>query len=273
MKILIVGGDKRYLQIIDYYKKYDVDVIGFDKINNKSLSIEDVESSDYDVIIFPVNGIMDDYSVNTPFNNSIVKIDLNFLENMKESAIVFSGTECKILNELKRDYVRIMEDKEVSKNNGCLTVEGILSDIIINNNFSIKDSNIVVFGYGNIGKPLVSILRKLGAFVKVGVCENDDFLSLDNSFFTSCCYEHHLKDANIIINTVPKLLLDSKKLNHINSDCYILDVSSFPYGVDFDNALNLNLKVKKLGGIPGLISPKSASLLILNKINSVIKDV
>ncbi len=266
MKLLILGGDKRYLNLIKYYHEKDLTIIGFDKIFDCS-DIKTLDASLFDIIIFPVDGIKRDFSIYTPFNKSTIYIPKEFLQNIKKDAHVFTGTENEILATYTHNYIKVMEDDEVATTNGHLTVEGILADIIDNTNFSIKDSNIIVFGYGKIGKPLVKVLHTLGAKVIVGT---DVVIDDYDYFLTTNTYEHLLAGADIIINTVPKILLDSSNMGSINRQCYLLDVASYPYGIDIEEALKLGLIYKQLPGIPGKISPKSASLIISKKINKYI---
>ncbi len=272
MKVLILGGDKRYLSFIDYFKNTDLDVVGFDSLMSCK-DINDIDISSYDVIILPIKGIGDDYSIDVPLNSKKIMVDNKFISDIKDGAIVLSGVDCEILNKSNVDYIKFMDDEVVARENGILTAEGIIADVIANTSCSLKKANVIVLGYGNIGKPLVKILTNMDALVSVGIITLHDYNHVKNSFLTNLNFDCLLKEADIIINTVPKMILDKNRLSLVNSSCYLLDVSSKPYGIDYDYAKDINLNIKQYSGIPGKISPKSASDIILKKIKKIIKDV
>ena len=67
--------------------------------------------------------------------------------------------------------------------------------------------------------------------------------------------EKFLEKFEIIINTVPKLILTEKKLNLTNKEVFILDVASKPGGIDRDFAEKNNINYLWKLGIPAEISP------------------
>ena len=88
MNVLVLGGDLRYLEIIENLSsKYSVDVVGYKNtyINDcvRNINIDNVDISKYDVIIFPINGVMEKNLINCRFNNTPIKIDEDFLVNRR----------------------------------------------------------------------------------------------------------------------------------------------------------------------------------------------
>jgi dipicolinate synthase subunit A len=63
---------------------------------------------------------------------------------------------------------------------------------------------------------------------------------------------------------------DKEYLTLLNKNAYILDVASYPHGVDFEAANNLKIKNSLLLGIPSLVAPKTAGKILVKKINSII---
>lgn len=47
---------------------------------------------------------------------------------------------------------------------------------------------------------------------------------------------------DIIINTVPVLILNKKRLELLNKNTLLIDVASAPGGIDFEVARQLNIK-------------------------------
>ena len=78
MNVLILGGDLRYLEIIDGLScKYNVDVVGYKnkELNKKikNIDINNVKINKYDIIVFPVNGVMENNMIKCDFNDNNIK--------------------------------------------------------------------------------------------------------------------------------------------------------------------------------------------------------
>ncbi len=286
MKTLFLGGDKRQLEIINNLNKdkNNIDVVGYSNINiDKNISkvlLEKVKIKNYDVIIFPVSGVKEDFSITSIFDDKKITLPLNFLIESKKQALIFTGVKTQALKELlkiaDRDAIALMEDLEVIKENSIPTVEGIIGDLIYNTETTIDNTNTFVIGYGNVGKRLVKTLRHLGANTTVGVKDKTELNELIikdfNVLYTSDkeAMTKVISDSDIIINTVPNLIIDKDYLKVVNKEAYILDISSYPYGVDFNTANKLNIKNKLYLAIPSIVAPKTAGLILTKKINSII---
>lgn len=287
MEVLVLGGDMRYLEVIENLSsKYSVSLIGYKNtfINDlvKNIDISNVDISRYDVIIFPINGVMDKNLINCRFNNNPIKIPRDFLVGSKESVLIFSGISTPCLDNLldiaSRNCIYMMEDKSVIMENAIPTVEGIIADIINNTEKSLNDSHVLVFGYGNIGSLLVKYLDLLGASICVSIIKESDKKLLDSlniSNFYSYSRENlisEINQADIIINTVPKTVIGDNLIRFINPDCYVLDVSSHPHGVDQEVLAEYFIKSKLYLGIPGKVAPKTSGKILSKKISKVIGD-
>ena len=282
MNVLVLGGDLRYLEVINHLSiNNSVDVIGFknyfinDKVNNVSLDCIDI--SKYNVIIFPVGGVSNDNTIKC-FNNSF-RIPDDFLVNCRPDVLIFSGisTPClnNILGKANRSCCYIMKDKDVISKNVIPTVEGIIADIILNTDITIRDSSITVFGYGNIGSVLVDYLRLLGANVSVAVVENFDKLKLD-SLGIDCFYSYdmnallnNISSTDVIVNTAPTTVIDDSLIKFINRDSYVLDIASHPHGISREVLDTLFIKNKLYLGIPGKVAPITSGKILTKKIDDV----
>lgn len=282
MNILIVGGDLRYLEVIDDLKeKYCVSVMGYSNtfIDGVKKVGTDLDVSLFDVIIFPVNGVLDNNCINARFDHPI-NLNDSFLVNTKENVRIFSGvsTPCldKMLKLAKRECYYLMNDMDVVKANCIPTVEGILGDIIYNTPITIKDAKVLIFGYGNIGSMLVHYLNLLGANISVFVIKEDDKVELDNMKI-KCFYKSHndlieqISCSDIIINTAPTCVISDHDIRFINRDAYVLDIASYPHGIDQEVLAEYFIKGKLYLGIPGKIAPKTSGKILSKKINDIMK--
>ena len=287
MNVLVLGGDLRYLEIInDLCSRYSVDVVGYKNIfindSVSNVSIDSIDVSKYDIIVLPVNGVMDDNMIYCRFNNVPISISDDFFVNSKENVSIFSGIPTSCLNKMleisNRNCTYLMNDINVIRENAIFTVEGIIADVIINTDRALNDSNVLVFGYGNVGQVLVKYLNLLGANVTVSIKEYDDKVFLDNQG-VSCFFSNDVNDliknisnTNIIINTVPSTIIDDSLIKYINRDAYVLDIASHPHGIDREVLDEFFIKNKLYLGIPGKVAPKTSGKILSKKINEVMGD-
>ncbi len=287
MNILVLGGDLRYLEIINNLSsKYNVDVVGYkntyinDKVKN--ICIDNIDIGEYDVIIFPINGVMEKNMIYCRFNNTSIELDKNILVGTKEDVLIFSGISTPNLEEMlsisNRKCVYMMKDENVVRRNAIPTVEGIIADVIVNTEMTIDNSNILVFGYGNIGQILVKYLNLLGANVTVAIIEKNDEAILRGigiESFYSNDYDSLIKkisSTDVIINTVPSTIIDDSFIKYINRECYVLDVASHPHGINREILDEFFIKNKLYLGIPGKIAPKTSGKILSKKIDEVMGD-
>lgn len=288
MEVLVLGGDTRYLEIIEgLCSKYNVTLVGYKNtyINGrvKNVDIDNIDISIYDVVIFPINGVMDRNLINCRFNNNPIKLSDDFLVNSKKDVLIFSGIPTNSLNNMleiaDRDCVYMMKDQNVIKENAIPTVEGIIADIINNTEITLNDSRVLVFGYGNIGSLLTDYLRMLGANVSVAIVSDKDKRTLDkigiSNFFSYCRNDliQKINSSDIIINTVPKTVIDENLIKYINKEAYVLDIASHPYGIDQEVLAEYFIKSKLYLGIPGKVAPKTSGKILTKKIFDVMGDV
>lgn len=287
MEVLVLGGDMRYIEVIEYLScRYNVSIVGYKNtfINNlvKNLDINDVDISKYDVVILPINGVMDKNLINCRFNNNPIKLPRDFFVDSKDNVMIFSGIPTPNLDNMleisNRDCIYMMKDKDVISENAVPTVEGIIADVINNTDKTLADSRVLVFGYGNIGSLLVKYLEMLGADVIVSIVRSDDKILLDSmgiSNFYSYDRQSLISGINgvdVIVNTVPKTVISNNLIKFINPDCYVLDVASHPHGIDQEVLAEYFIKSKLYLGIPGKIAPKTSGKILSKKISKVMGD-
>ena len=78
--------------------------------------------------------------------------------------------------------------------------------------------------------------------------------------------------ADIIINSVPAMMINAELLTRVPSRALILDLASPPGGVDFDAAARMNIKAKLLPGLPGIVAPETAGAILASSIPKLIRN-
>lgn len=208
-------------------------------------------------------------------NYTNLKIKLDFLQNLKNK-ILISGMIPdkyeKILKENKNYVIDLLKNEDYIIFNAKITVEGIIKYLIENTKTSLFNSKILVLGYGRIGKILCNVLKSFTENIYcVTYSKEETEIARANTInvILEEDLEKFLKNFEIIINTVPKIILDSKKLNMLYKEAFVLDVASKPGGIDQDFAQKSKINYMWKLGIPSEISPIECAKKIQNEIYKI----
>lgn len=262
MKILVLGGDKRYVSLMNELKE-DIDCVGFeeeqlnDNICNKT--IEKLNLPSYDIVILPILGISKDYEIKTLKES--IKIKKDFFTTCKKDCIFYTGiindTMKTIFNE--RKLISFLKDKKVNNENDILTIEGVVEDL--------KDkqiNHITILGFGNLGSKLASVFSMYQ--VTIGTNYEELAFAFPDKFFLTTNKEKMkacFKNSDVVLNTVPKNIITEEMLQEGNS--YVLDIASYPYGVEESIAKKYK-RYKLYSSIPSKYAPDSAGRILSKKI-------
>ena len=82
-----------------------------------------------------------------------------------------------------------------------------------------------------------------------------------------------LEGRDLILNTVPALILDREALGKVDPGCMVIDLASKPGGVDFEAAEELGVKTVWALGLPGKAAPVTAGLAIRDAIYNILSEL
>jgi dipicolinate synthase subunit A len=141
---------------------------------------------------------------------------------------------------------------------------------------TLHDSNALILGYGRIGKTLSQKLSGLGANVYVEARKCHDIAKI-----RSCSYKpvplqklaEYLPYMNVIINTIPSIILDEKMLRLIDKECLIIDLASKPGRVDLTMARELGNKAIWALSLPGKVAPVTAAKYLKETVYNIIDEL
>ena len=179
----------------------------------------------------------------------------------------------ELLKSVPRKCEVIFDYDEVAIYNSIPTAEGVIYNIIKNTEITIHQAEILVIGSGRTSITIARDLKALGAFVSVTFRKKRDEARLFEMGLHPIHIDLMIEDLHhydVIINTVPALVLDEKALNHVSRDCYIMDVSSKPGGVDFNYAKQLGIQAELAGSLPSLVAPKTAAYYLFRFVRDYI---
>lgn len=208
-------------------------------------------------------------------------IDKKIADSIVKGGIVFcldlDDEYQKYFDSIDVKVYKIFDDETLAMQNAYLTAEGTLAYIIENTNISIKNHNILVLGYGRVGKTVTRLLKDNEVNVYVAVRSEKDMAAASVVADYVCNLENakkHLPYFSAIVNTIPSKVIGMEELSLINKDCFIIDLASKPGGLDHKMAEELGIKTMHALGIPGKIAPKTAAeylqASVYKKINEIL---
>lgn len=259
VKMCVLGTDERS----KYIRKMYINELG---------SLNSFDNAD--IIIGP-----------TPFSKDDVKVNGESLECNElinhmagSNKILYAGAISKNMKtKFKKKNIKfydILEEDGVAILNSIPTSEGAI-DIAMNmTDFTIHGSNVLVLGYGNIGKILSKMLYGIGANVYCEARNKKDLAFIKAMGYNSISLDKldsYLGDMDIIFNTIPAMILDEKRLKCLKKESVIIDLASSPGGVDFSKAKEFKINTTWALALPTKVAPRTAAVYLKNVIDELIK--
>lgn len=281
MNISIVGGDLRIIRLAEMYAQEgkNVYIYGLEKyfLESNLPNIELCQSLkeaviNSDIVISSMPFSKNGENVNAPFSSSQIKI--KDLKNELNNKTFIAGGIPKDFYDEKIKNVDLLQIDELTILNAIPTVEGAIKIAIEEREETIHESNVLICGFGRIGKILCNRFKALGANVYCAARKDTDLAWIREKRYFPLRYVElcdYAPKFNIVINTVPTIIIKEKELDCLNKDVLIIDVASAPGGIDKEYAEKKKIKVITALGIPGKEMPKTAASYIKKIIDEKIK--
>lgn len=194
------------------------------------------------------------------------------MEFLGTDNIVFGGIiKGTLLQRLKEDDVPFFDyyDEEFIGQNAILTSFGALKIILEHIDFGLSLGKYAIIGYGRVARAIASLFTSLSCNITVFARRNSQ---LREASIRGCRalnineLPNFASEFDIIINTVPAMVIGRETINNIKRDSKIIELASAPYGVDFDAARKNGIDVVRASGLPGKYTPKTAGEIIGKRI-------
>ena len=283
-KISVVGGDLRIVKLVEMLTEDQVEVYVYgleqaeslmknEKVNKCQSLEEAIQQSDIIIGSIPLSSNGED--INMPFSENKLTIqeliprltNKTFIAGRIKDEIYQKAVNSNIIDLLKREELTVL--------NTISTAEGAIQIAMEETTRTLHGSNILVMGFGRVSKILANMLKGIGANV---YCETTKTVSC--SWIKAYGYtpillndiDGQLGKFDIIINTIPHLILDDKKLDLVKKDCVIIDLASNPGGVDKTAAKQKGLKFVWALSLPGKVAPITSAEFIKETIYNILKE-
>ena len=172
------------------------------------------------------------------------------------------------------EIIDIMKREELAVLNTIATAEGTIQIAIENTNTILHGSNCLILGFGRIGKVLARKLVGLSVNVTCAARKDDDIAWIQAYGYKSLNINElgeELNQYDIIINTVPHIILNEKRLEYVRNDALLIDLASNPGGIDKKSVKDKKLKFIWALSLPGKVAPITSAEFIKNTIYNIIK--
>lgn len=283
-KISVVGGDLRIVKLIQMLANdgFEINTYALEKIEDIEMvkKCETMEEAlkNTQIVIGPIPVSSDNVYINTPFSDKKVTLDELSLKSKGKKIIAGSIKpemyQLNMNNEI--ETIDILDREELAVLNAISTSEGAIQIAMDETKRTIHDSNILILGFGKTGKILAKMLDGIGANVYCQARENIDLAWIK-------AYGYHpihqseldkeLSKYDIIMNTVPAMMLDEEKLKKVRNDCVIIDLASNPGGVDRNAAKQLGIKMIWALSLPGKVAPVTCAEFIKDTIYNIFTEI
>ena len=283
---LVIGGDKRISILAKELSKEGNNVYTFaNEVENitEIERIEDIKKYQYDIVISSMPLSRDNKNIYSPLSKKT--ISLKKLKEISEGKKLIAG---KIPEDFENNNENIdkniqlkeikcydiLKDEATTILNTIPTAEGAIQIAMEETDYTITDMKVLVIGFGRVGKTLANMLKKLGLDVYCEARKETDLAWIKAYGYTPIPLEkmkNNLCKMDIIFNTVPHQILDKSTLILINRNTLIIDLASFPGGVDYEVAEKLGIKAILASALPGKVAPNTASMYLKDFIYRVIK--
>jgi dipicolinate synthase subunit A len=282
--ICVLGGDYREIELIRRFlaEGAQVRVVGYPPLDELEGTVR--ESSVFQGIIgasaivvgmggFDVGG-----KVRTLDPEINIALTEEILELIPPGVPLLVGTARPRLRELAAKHnvnlVEVAEDDEIAIRNSIPTAEGALQIAMEELPITIHGCSAVVVGFGRVGETMARVLLALRA--KTFVCARSlSQLARADEMGASTLHTSSmpkvLRDADVVFNTVPAIVLTENVLKCMRPGSLIIDLASAPGGTDFEAASKLGIKAILALGLPGKVAPKTAGKILADSVPQLIR--
>ena len=282
---LVIGGDLRIVKLVNMLAdKNIIYTYGLEKskeIKNKENVIK-CNKIDKEVIqknnliIGPTPFSKDGINIYAPYSENKININ-DILQRCKKKQLIAGSIKenvQEIANENNIQVTDLIKSDKLAILNSISTAEGAIEVVMRETDFIIHGSNILILGFGRIGKVLAKKLQGLSANVTCAARKKEDLAWIKAYGYNSININEmgkELEQFDIIFNTVPHLILTKEKIECLNKKCVLIELASRPGGIDRKETENYKIKVIEALALPGKVAPTTTAQFMKEAIYDLIE--
>ncbi len=228
------------------------------------------------VVVLPITGLDEIGRIRSYQSQPAIEFG-PFLERLASGTLLAAGSLAARWRESAATLgIRVLEyvdDDEIAILNSIPTAEGAVQIAMEQLPVTVHGSTILVVGLGRVGVTVARTFKALGARVIVAARKPARLaraMEMGCEIVADEALGTIIGRADVIVNSVPALVLTKELLELAASGVVIIDLASAPGGVDFEAASRLNLNAKLYPGLPGIVAPETAGAILASAIPRLI---
>lgn len=273
----VIGGDLRISTLAKLLAEdgnnvfvYGMENANFIEENTKIIKCKSIEEAvkSSNIIIGSIPFSKSKNEMYAIFSEKHIQIDeLIKGDNSKKIFIAGSISEDskEILEKSYMEVVDIMEYEQLAILNTIATAEGAIEVAIKNTDTILHGKNVLILGFGRVAKIVAKKFQGLSANITCAARKPSDFAwitALGYNLIDINTIETEFGDFDIVINTVPKIIVAKDGMKFMKKNVLLIDLASEPGGFDKNDAKTLDLKLICALALPGKIAPVTSAEFI-----------
>lgn len=279
----IIGGDLRIIELAKMFanENYKVYTYGIEKIKiSNVIYTKNIDEciKESDIIIGPLPLSGNGKEISTPFSNEKILIE-DLIKKLSGKTFIAGSIKQEVIEKAKENEVNIydiVKREELAVLNAISTAEGALQIAISETTKNLHGNNVLVLGFGRIGKVLAKMLDGIGANVSCEARKTTDLAWIKAYGYNPINLmelKQNLGKYDIIFNTIPYMILDKENLQLVKNDALIIDLASAPGGIDREGAKELKKKFIWALSLPGKVAPVTSAEFMKETLYNMFKEI
>lgn len=284
-RICVIGGDLRIVKLVEMLAKDGIEVYIYGLENAESLinkenifpcnSMQEAIRQSA-IVVGPIPLSSNGTDINMPFSEDSIAIEELLMAVRNKTLIAGSIRQDVYQKAQDVQVIDVLKREELSVLNTISTAEGAIQIAMEETARTVHGSNVLVMGFGRIGKILAKMLDGIGANVTCEARKNTDIAWIKAYGYHAIHLnqlEKTLPSYDIIINTIPFIILDKEKLQKLKKEVVMIDLASNPGGIDKKAAKDLGLKLIWALSLPGRVAPITSAEFIKETLYNIVNEM
>lgn len=210
--------------------------------------------------------------------------DLSLLDNaVKRGGLVFAGGSFPRLEEYCAEHgltlYNYLVREELQLLNAVPTAEGALEIMLRELDITVWGAMVLITGFGRIGEVMARMLTALGSRVTVCARRPEQLAKAECMGCAAVTFSEELDGLlprfDVVINTVPAVVLDEKRLLLMKKGSLVIDLASKPGTAAHPQsaAAQTEARIIHALSLPGKTAPITAGKIIGKTIENILKEI
>ena len=173
---------------------------------------------------------------------------------------------------LGHDVADFFTREELVIRNCVPTAEGALQIALRELAVTVDGTRTLMIGYGRVAKACAKLFSAVGSDVTVAARKLSQLAQAQNDGCKAIglnSIAENIGSFDIVINTVPAMVLTKQILERLGKDAIVIDLASMPGGTDFEAAKQLGRRVVHALALPGKTAPVTSGKLIAEAVINI----